>query len=391
MTLNLVADKVVQGKIYPGLARYQAEPFTQGWREFGNHYPNTIPFRPQEYCNKHGVDINIHSIHNYPANSYYPIGLNFFNFEVDYFALMSSEVHTALTNGLRVLFYYHEGDNPEHIKQRLDSCVQQHQLPQDCYVFVSGNTAAKNIPGFVYFADFELWFWHRNQNAPALEIHNNPRSRDFTALSRLHKSWRATVIADLQTLGILDNSYWSYCETGKLIDDENPVEIDCFDHLRYDVAKFLHHAPYFSDDLTNDQRNDHSQLTAKFFTDAYCNLVLETHFDADQSGGAFLTEKTFKPIKYGQPFFIIGCAGSLQTLRDLGYRVFDNVFDNSYDTIQNNTERWAQLRKTIIAARPHITELFEQCIPDLEHNQQLFAANKAERLNTLIKDIHESR
>lgn len=391
MELNLVADRIVQGKIYPNLAKHQAEPFTQAWREFGNHYPNTIPFRPQEYCERHGVTLNIYGINDFPDNCYYPIGLNFFNFDVDYFGLLPTDVFGAVFGEkLKLLFYYHEGDNPHHIKQRLDNLARVHQLNPNCYVFISGNSAAKGIPGFVYFADFELWYYHRNTGA-ALSIHNQPRSREFTALSRLHKSWRATVIADLQMLEMLDRSFWSYCEKGELRDEDNPIEIDRFKQLRYDTIKFLHHGPYFCDPMNNDQRNDHSLTVSEFYNDAYFNLVLETHFDADQSGGAFLTEKTFKPIKHGQPFFIIGCAGSLQTLRNLGYRVFDSVLDNSYDTIQNNTDRWAQLRKTIIAARPHLPELFKHCIPDLEHNQRLFEANKAQRLNTLIKDIHESR
>ena len=37
MHLNLVADRVVKGRIYPALARHQAVPYTQGWREFGQH------------------------------------------------------------------------------------------------------------------------------------------------------------------------------------------------------------------------------------------------------------------------------------------------------------------------------------------------------------------
>ena len=41
-----------------------------------------------------------------------------------------------------------------------------------------------------------------------------------------------------------------------------------------------------------------------------------------------LTEKTFKPIKHGQLFFVAGPAGSLQALRDMGYRTFDHVLDN---------------------------------------------------------------
>ena len=391
MSLNLIADQVTKGRIYPALARHQALPYTQAWREFGQHWPHTIPVRLQEYCDHHSVRLNIYNIHDQlPANTFYPVGLGFFDFSIDYFELMSNDIRQALREQrVRVLFYYHEGDNPERIKLRLDELVTRHQLPANCYVFVSANTAASALPNFVYFTDFELWYYQRNRASPALKIHNNPRERDFTVLNRLHKSWRAMAMADLKSLDLLANSYWSYCESGVFDDAECPIEIDAIAGLRTATEQFLQSAPYISDELDFDQRNDHSTLVAKYHVNSYCNIVMETHFDADQSGGAFLTEKTFKPIKHGQLFFVAGPAGSLQVLRDLGYRVFDDVLDNRYDLEQDHTQRWMALSRAIYFARPELPELFEQARADIEHNQQLFQATKTDRLNSLIKDINE--
>jgi hypothetical protein len=109
----------------------------------------------------------------------------------------------------------------------------------------------------------------------------------------------------------------------------------------------------------------------------------------DQSGGAFVTEKTFKPIKHGQLFFVAGGVGSLQVLRDLGYKTFDAILDNSYDTVTNHTQRWECLRDSIARARPCLPELFEAARPEIEHNQRLFVTNKGERLNTLVRKINE--
>ena len=33
MSLNLIADQVIRGRIYPALAQHQAVPYTQAWRE----------------------------------------------------------------------------------------------------------------------------------------------------------------------------------------------------------------------------------------------------------------------------------------------------------------------------------------------------------------------
>ena len=70
MELNLLADQAINGKVYPALATWQARPYTQEWREFGSHYPYTIPLRLQEYCDYHNVKININSINDpLPANT----------------------------------------------------------------------------------------------------------------------------------------------------------------------------------------------------------------------------------------------------------------------------------------------------------------------------------
>lgn len=201
-------------------------------------------------------------------------------------------------------------------------------------------------------------------------------------------------MSDLKQHGVLDNSYWSYCEDETDHDtiEDCPIELDSIDNLRDSIQTFMTKAPYFADDLDQNQRNDHSLNVDHFFTDAYCNIVLETMFDYDQSNGVLLSEKTFKPIKHGQMFFIAGAAGSLQVLRDLGYRTFDHVLDNSYDLEQNNTQRWILLRDAIIRAQAQgIDRLFEQCLPDIIHNQNLFVGPKTQRLNILLEKLNDKQ
>jgi hypothetical protein len=118
--------------------------------------------------------------------------------------------------------------------------------------------------------------------------------------------------------------------------------------------------------------------------------VTESQLDVDQSGGVFLTEKTFKPIKHAQMFFIVGAHGSLNQLRRMGYRVFDHVLDNSYDEIEDPTQRWLCLREAIQQAHAQgIKSLYERCLGDLEHNQQLFLTAPAQRLNSLAQRLEQ--
>lgn len=394
LSFNFVVDRVTHDKIYPHLAVWKAEPYTPEWRQFSNKWPYTTPLRIQEYCQLHNVKINTYSINDYPPGSFYPVAIGFFDFHIDYLSLLPAPVAAKIQNSqLRLLFFYHEGDNPYRIKQRLDDLVQSHQYPTNCYVFVSSNSAAQNIPGFVAFQDSELWYYQRNYDNPPLQIHSDLRQRDFTALARIHKWWRAIALTDLRTHGLLENSYWSYCETTTDTDIEDcPIEVDYLS-LRQSTLEFVAGGPYVSDELTQDERNDHRlNNQPKYFTNAYCNIVLESQFDYDQSGGVLLSEKTFKPIKHGQMFFVVGGVGSLQVLRDMGYRTFDSVLDNQYDLESNNTLRWIKLRAAIAKAHAQgLDTLFKQCMADIEYNQHLFMQIKTARLNTLIEQINEPR
>lgn len=391
---DFVADRIVKDKASPAFSRHTAEPYTPAWRQFVNHWPNTVPVELHEHCYNHSYPMRLHSTTDgWPSGAYYTVGIGFFNFGVDYFSLMSDKVLDALRQRtLTVLFYYHEGDNPAAIKRRLDNLCDQNYIPINSYRFVSGNTAADNIKGFVYFPDHELLYWHRNCAALPTPVHNNLRDYNFTVLSRTHKWWRATVMTDLYQQGLLTNSYWSYGidhTTNESIED-NPIEIDTL-NLRSSIENFLSNAPYTCDTLTSDQHNDHHITEISHYENSYCSIVLETHFDADGSGGAFLTEKIFKAIKHGHPFVIVGCAGSLAALRELGYRTFDHAIDNSYDTIANNTERWIQCCNTVKQLKQqNLHTWFESCRADILHNQQLFATDKYNRLNTLLKRLQNS-
>jgi len=380
--LKFLCDSITRGRPYPALARHQASPYTQGWREFGQHWPYTTPAELFGHLNDHSVE---YSLHTQDAR-YYVIGLGFFDFSIDYFDLLNHAVRQGLEqNQVTVVFYYHEGDNPHNIKHRLDALCRQHSLPVDCYRFVSGNTTADSIKGFVYFPDHELLYWRRNQLVAPAQLHNRARTYQFVALSRTHKWWRASVMADLAQSGMLKHSLWSY-NTNLVLGDsptDNPIE----HQPGVDIPTFMRHGPYTCDELTADQHNDHSMAVDAHYTDAYFNLVLETHFDADGSGGTFLTEKTFKPIKNAQPFVLVAPPGSLQCLRDLGYRTFDSVLDNSYDLETNNTQRWLKVKHTLTQIQQDPHGMLLRCWDDILHNQQLFLASKAQRLNTLFTKL----
>jgi hypothetical protein len=393
--IEFYVDTIVNGVAHPTLQSTEPLNLDQVWVD---RYPYTQSIDLFAYCNEFDYPITISTIdtlstidNNDPIR-YYIIHIGFFDFTIDYIKLCNNRVlELVKSQQLRILFYYHEGDNPYRIKERLDALCREHSIDINSYVFVTGNTAARNIDNFIHFTDHELLFYLRNKNDKKILENHGSLMRTFSSLVRTHQWWRATALADLYSRFLLDNSYWSYnpnITVGNVIED-CPIEIDVL-HLRTELERFISQGGHSADELTADQHNDHSITYMPHYTNAYCNIVFETLFDADGSAGAFLSEKTFKPIKHGQPFVIAGCVGSLQLLRDLGYRVFDGIIDNRYDTIENNTERWRVLSNTIEQIKYSDLERFrELCLSDVEHNQRLFLASKQARLNMLFQELEK--
>jgi hypothetical protein len=366
---------------YPNLARPGLAD-----HEFDQHWPCTVPFRIGSYLKSAGINYNCYTVDSAPTGSWYPINLRWHDFDCDYIGLVPDTVKQRLRqHEIRLLFHYHEGDNPERIKRRFDSLCVQHNLPVNCYRFVSANSAAKLLDGFYYFSDHELFFKYVNRYQTAPEITAAPRDHTFTALSRAHKWWRATCMSQLHQDSVLTNSLWSYNNQVLIGDqpEDNPISMTADEQAV--LTNFLNSAPYYCDSDDSAAHNNHRHIPEHLYTHSYCNLVLETFFDADQSNGAFVTEKTYKCIKFGQPFVIIGTPNSLQCLRDDGYRTFDHVIDNSYDSITDNQQRWQAVKRTIADIKQQdLYQWYVKCLPDLQHNQQVYLQQQTPALTKLV-------
>jgi hypothetical protein len=389
-TLNFVYDHFYNDEPHPNFVPLQ--DLSNGYDHLWSIPPNVVPLRLNYYFKQFNYKINQFRIEeDWPPNSFYPVAIGWFNFDVDYFSFLPGNVKQyVLQNKLKILFYYHEGDDPIKQKHVLDEQCKKHQLPTSCYVFVTGNTTANDLDNFVWFPDHELFYWKANARHETVRCHTFERPYNFTVLSRVHKWWRATVMADLFDLGLLNKALWSY----NLIDvgdeyKDNPIEVDQLG-LGTKVKNFLQGAPYKCDDFDDISHNRHNIQINSHYADSYINIVLETFFCVDGNRGTFLTEKTFKPIKHGQLFVLVAPPGSLKILRNLGYKTFDQYIDPTYDTIENHTDRWRRLRSTIAHLNTcNLQKLYEAALPDIIHNQELFCSSKIERLETLRNNIYE--
>ena len=132
------------------------------------------------------------------------------------------------------------------------------------------------------------------------------------------------------------------------------IEFDILNHSRFLTE--LDHSSFFN---INDQSDSVEIDGIKYFKDIFnhflpkesfntcCDIVLESYFD----GPIFLTEKLWKEYIFKRPFLMIGSRGINHSLKELGFELYDEVFDYSFDLeshdITRLTKFWEQIDKYI--------------------------------------------
>jgi len=98
--------------------------------------------------------------------------------------------------------------------------------------------------------------------------------------------------------------------------------------------------PILVDGIIDNESKQHYHTNVDFFK-CFVNVVTETSSQTDNDSwrDIFLTEKTFKVFAYRQLPIWFAVPGTVQLARDLGFDVFDDIIDHSYDQIDNETAR----------------------------------------------------
>jgi len=200
------------------------------------------------------------------------------------------------------------------------------------------------------------WFWY-NESLWYIErgYHKFFPRRTYNKkfLMPLGKSrgWRTELVQALGTR--LDDALWSYPAEGRLLPGTATAK-----------------------------KMDHRWLNPDWFNNTCFSVVAES-FREPASAVVFLTEKTYKPIACRHPFMVYAATGVLNLLRTQGFETFNNLFDESYDTvgfdkkldiIGLNIDRYAKQQYDSIT------------LEKIEHNYQRFF-NRGVVETGIVKDI----
>lgn len=150
--------------------------------------------------------------------------------------------------------------------------------------------------------------------------------------------------------------------------DQYVSALDCFDNDSF--QKFKDALPMDIDFTENMHQKDQNE--AHLLRNVFVNLVNETH---QPDHLTFVTEKTYRSINYCRPFLINGDNGTLEYLKDLGFKTFSDFWDESYDdkgtSDQVKITKITEIVKDLCGrSKDDLMAMFQDMTPIIQHNHK---------------------
>jgi hypothetical protein len=195
---------------------------------------------------------------------------------------------------------------------------------------------------YYFFHGFAALDWYRgfyalNYNKQVIKEYDY----DFVSFNRIvitDRSYRCYFVSKLTEKSLLKNGQISFgidpqensTWQDEIANSTTKLSQKAIDHIKLHLPS----TPMIID-------NEHilgsaSANIPRCINDSFWHIVTETVFYYDK---LHLTEKIFKPIVMKQPFMLLGAPGNLAYLKSYGFKTFEDIIDESYDTIVDNDQR----------------------------------------------------
>ena len=232
----------------------------------------------------------------------------------------------------------------------LHNTVRLLGLPKHSVIIVSGNLNAgqqytewctKNSKEeLIEFQEGVEWDG-KTSNSSKSPVTIKDHCLSFNSLNRAHRNHRSEhlyFLAENKLTGLVSGGAWFATHT---------INTPIYQTVEYNHYKSVLTANYPKTvdvlDLVTQVPNLINNL--EIYERSQLTVVTESHFN--QTGGLFITEKTFRPLLVGHPFMILGQKGTLEKLRSWGFETDFDGIDQSYDCIEDNCERFLQFHLSL--------------------------------------------
>ena len=197
---------------------------------------------------------------------------------------------------------------------------------------------------------------------------SNPAAYSYNSLNRVYRSHRGSHLYKLSKDKILENGLVSANEVRP--DDRYAALVagvniaDFYDIMQKNYPKYV--------DGNWTVRNAANQYNIDIYKNSIMSVITETIFFEDV---VFLTEKIFKPMTMGHPLILFASAGTLNGLRELGFRTDWCGIDPSYNDIKDHVERFNATHQVVLdwvnLSRAEQQLKIENNMTVIDHNFQL--------------------
>ena len=184
-----------------------------------------------------------------------------------------------------------------------------------------------------------------------------PAAKSFTMLGGQAKAFRGVVMLEMARRDLMTQGQWSagafaFCSRSNATGARHPKAFATTSPLAYQESLVLlgnaslvrwlcSQLPRVLDvDPTMKTARTDFGAASELYGETRFAVVLETSIEsASHDRIIYVTEKPLKPMLNLRPFVMAGSAGSLATLRSLGFRSFAPTIDERYDTILDRESR----------------------------------------------------
>lgn len=159
--------------------------------------------------------------------------------------------------------------------------------------------------------------------------------------------------------------------------------------LSYGQKHLLEHWNYTT--YRGTENDENFVRLASLYSQCAVNIITETQYD---SRPGIVSEKTLQAFAAGQVPIVIGHPGIVQDCRDLGFDMFDDVVDTSYDWLPNHerAERALELNQGLILGRRDLSDLQPRLLQQrqrvLQEFPQWIRSNFVQQVSRLIGGIY---
>lgn len=227
------------------------------------------------------------------------------------------------------------------------------------------------------------------------EYLNSEKKKFFLSYNKnTTKTFRVQLLLWLIKNGMIDDSYVSV-----LIKNDNfnrreleSKEIELYDLIAY-YNKFDRMGFNVLDwDYPNHQNDVFSNLkytTKSHYADTYFNIITETSFENNSLN---LTEKSFKALANCHPFLIIGDVHSNQYLESLGFELYNDLIDYSFDSVMDNQKRLndalGEIRKIYTLGKDSLINFYKNNVEKIKKNKEhFFTYSFSKMIDETIDDL----